>query len=252
MKKIIFLIFIVTISCQSSSDIQKQLTEQSTLLDYETKQIVNEIEAREIISPQKYSSFKSYSNEVIDETNKLISLVLECDKIEEKTLNSINKYFDFLSQNGANEDIQSTINMHQDLLIKTYPKYKKLNSEIKELIKLQLKGMQNYILNSMLAIFHKNSFTFDKIYPVIIPNKTELKKGEIYEARIILAAVDTFHLPHIEVEGFEIDMNSVFQGALKIKTNKEGRFVWNGTVTWLHENSGRAFCYPIQSYYDVK
>ena len=51
---------------------------------------------------------------------------------------------------------------------------------------------------------------------------------------------------------FNKKLNIIIGQNAQGKTNKEGRFVWNGTVTWLHENSGRAFCYPIQSYYDVK
>ena len=205
-----------------------------------------------------------YKAEIQYNLSKIVEADIICERKNRDLLNSakeINNLFKKMTKHidGENDNIKSDLIKISEIIPKNDALTTRLNLLLennlkemnKETLKTLLYELENKILNNLLYNKNRNDFTFNRLQPIVVPNKRSFKSGEILKAEIMVAAFDTMLPPLYRIEGREIETING-RGILRIQTSKSGKFKTNGSVSILKENDGTLHKYPFSFEYEVE
>lgn len=177
------------------------------------------------------------------DTNSLLNSIGDLQKkIEDIYALTIQETYSFidLEKERVNTDIVNVFT------ISFFSHFDKSSNEVKDLL---LAKLANDIINTEIKVAnsiynaYENSGCINAI--IVVPNKSEYKVGENYEANIYLATKDTTKPAEITANGFPVK-----DGHLVIPCTKAGENIVEGAYT-IKKDDGTRVQYDFQSKYKV-
>jgi hypothetical protein len=237
------LLFIV--SCNSTKS-DKAITDLYHLMQKETIVKLTDLEKRYALNPGKvYLSFKKISE--IHHCFKEIYSIIKSGKLDEDTVRlSFEKAIGIYSMAAIQNDIflKERVSLVEDKFIEgkfTDPD-----------VLLLLSELENKLITKEFDSIDGNSFKFNVLQAVVVPEKTELNVGEDYHAKIYIAAFDTTVGPIIKFKDSYLPLENYGNGVLNIHNSNSGPKEFAGSIEWMIEDQGKIDTLPFKVKYNVK
>ncbi len=126
------------------------------------------------------------------------------------------------------------------------------NSDTKKFEKNELLSRILDLNSTVLTELHYNLDATDlrvnRVNIVVIPEKTNLKAGEVLNAQIVIAAIDTTNVPYIKFDNKTIKISDGV-GKIQINSTKKGKNKLNGLV--YIPNNEYILVYPFNLNFEV-
>jgi hypothetical protein len=122
-----------------------------------------------------------------------------------------------------------------------------------EINKMQydLREMENLVIQFNLNKLKSQSYKFEKIGAVVIPEKYILKKGETFNAQILLNAYNISERPEIIINGNKIDDYRNGKGIYSEKATAIGMKKIKGYIVIYSYKNGERIELPFETEYEV-
>lgn len=191
---------------------------------------------------KKYDSIHYSSSEYY---TKAISLCNSADKLiksighDKLSEDSLNIYTQHLNEYSRSNEF--------------YLDYNELKNIGKPELIFKIRTYQTLVTNKLLTLYKDNFFPMEKVMPLIVPRKTELKMGEKFIADIYLAGnnITNKYIVTINGDTIKYDKDSDLPVFEEIPTSK-GRKTINATIHVYHAGLDQLFHWKIKTEYSVK
>ncbi len=97
-------------------------------------------------------------------------------------------------------------------------------------IQADIRNMEADVVRRLYMRVDEDSFKFNRIEPLVIPNSNYVIQGDEYKADIMMAAYDDTDPPTVIVNGQKLDTRDG-KGLLRLPANRIGPQNWSGTIT---------------------
>jgi gliding motility-associated GldM-like protein len=250
--QIILAVFLL-VSCKNNIDISNKINSMLKVTDSDNKIYMRKLEQGYVWNPVKAGPFYEKAKHINQLSDRIHAKVSDKSSCDTELLKEIKNFFEIvLSFYWENETLElKSMSDKIALFESSYLHGERLVNETKLFLKYDLNIIRNEIVRHLYTKIDKNDFKFNYIEPVVLANKKVLKLGEIYSAKIIVAAYDTTVIPNYSVNGELLDWFNG-DGIYKVKTNKKGSFEWNGIMKYYNPASGQYDEFPFSSSYVVK
>ncbi|MHB9142882.1 MAG: hypothetical protein ACYC25_13485 [Paludibacter sp.] len=111
--------------------------------------------------------------------------------------------------------------------------------------------LNSTILTDLSYNLDANELRVNRIDIIVVPEKKDIKIGDSYDAKIIIAAVDTTDSPYIKYNNEIIKMTGGV-GYLQIKTEKKGKNKSTGLVYLPSTIQKNILAFPFNIEFEVK
>jgi|GEM_PF-6199707 len=118
-------------------------------------------------------------------------------------------------------------------------------------IQYDVREMETLVLEFILDKLKSQSYKFDKIGAAVIPEKYILKKGETFNAKILLHAYNTSERPEIIINGNKIDNYRNGKGIYSEKATAIGKKKVKGYIVIHSYKNGERIELPFETEYEV-
>jgi len=264
MKHFILILFAFLFACNSnnlSKDFfQKQIEE--TILEIESKKsrnfdLIVKFEKAYLMNPFKTGPYYVQAKHVHEKTisvNELIEANTEIDTV----FSEIKKYTDlfkstFIDQDNFIHEQTEFIDRQNDYLKGSNLISKNEIDYLKWIINGKILDLEYETLTYLFKSISKNDFKFNKLEPVLILDKPRTRKGELFTARIGLAAIDSTRYGNVEIKNKnETHLIEIVDGfgiyRRETKFNKTYKIEGN----YIHYTSqGTELTYPFEFEYYI-
>jgi hypothetical protein len=247
MKKIFILsvIYLFLSGCSYQRK-DKSLDDLREVLKNEIDQSLQNFDRRYALDPVKAKKAHYIAYGLNDNFN-LIYLHIESGKLSK---DSIQKYL----QNGLeyygdkNIENNSTLKNRVQIINQALNTRDAPNQRIEFLIC----ELENILLLKTYQEIDKNAFKFNDLKAIVVPEKTEIKLGETFQAKIYMAAFDTTRWPMIKFK--EEDYLPIEDGCgiLRIKGTSRGIKKYTGNIEWNKDGESKTLYLPYNITYTVR
>ena len=135
-------------------------------------------------------------------------------------------------------------------------------------LQANIRNAESDVINYLLTQVDAGSFKFNKLEPVVIPNSNYILKGNVYDARVFLAAFDTTQTPTVLVGDYEtyeesgvinyrmkgaydsLSVDETGKGIYQRPGNRLGSYKWGGLIR-LQRPDGGYIVKPFETEYQV-
>jgi gliding motility-associated protein GldM len=109
-------------------------------------------------------------------------------------------------------------------------------------IQADIRNTESDVVNYLFNQIEAESFKFNDLKAEVIAKSSYVLKGDVYEAEIFLAAVDTTQNPTIIIDGVgkldDRNFNNKRRGVFRTKANEVGKKTWGGVLTFKTPSGG--------------
>lgn len=238
------LILLILLGCNSQQE-DKSLNNLEEILKKEIEQNLIMFDRRSAENPVKGDKSRRIAYGIDKNFKKVYSLIEASNPISD----SIQKYFNNgLYYYGTSRiEMDSLIRGRVEIINNTLKKNTITNSKLELLIS----ELECNLLSETFNDVDKNSFKFNVLRAIVVPEKTEVKSGEIYQAKIYIAAHDTTLAPSIKFEDEFLPLEDGY-GTLRISSSTKGLKKYNGTIDWRVDGQNKYITLPYEIIYTVK
>jgi hypothetical protein len=222
--KHLYLIALVFLILSCSNQDKLNLEKEQRILEEKTEYFRWKLDQKYLLNPEKIS-FYAYTQKDLDLQFEKIDKALENN--DSKSVNNhINKLIEFVE---ANEILQS--NYIQKFIVPSRTNIwtsKEKNIYNKDYLKLDMLKLQSELIEFLYHEIESDYYKFNKLIPIVIDSSNTVKKGEIYEAQIMLAAFDSTHAPNFIISDIN-QPDSIFYNRSINKHLLDSLLVLSGT-----------------------
>ncbi|WP_163710515.1 type IX secretion system motor protein PorM/GldM [Mangrovibacterium lignilyticum] len=104
-------------------------------------------------------------------------------------------------------------------------------------MQIDVKNTEANLLNYLYSQIDASSFKFNKLSPVVIPKSSYVLEGDVYQAKVFLAAEDTTQQPEIIVNNNALSIVDG-KGVYEVPTTKAGTYTWKGVINFKNPDGG--------------
>lgn len=120
-------------------------------------------------------------------------------------------------------------------------------------IQARIRNSEAEVLNHLLESLDMGTVKFNKVDAMVIAPSSYVTQGDVYEARVFLAAYDDTQDPQMTIKDengnpIELDRIENGQGYLKIPASGVGQRSWGGTITIKQTDGEKKYNIPTQTY----
>ena len=221
-------------------------------LDKKNKDLAMELEKRAIMNPAQFEEPVDRIRR-IHKTYKILQ-----EQIEKDNKSVLNK-----SLSKLDSDLKSLISDY-DLGNQIQPDFFPISDKVLDYSEKNAKVNLLYILNetysALLNSFHTDDYKFDKVNPLIVPDKKEIGLDEFYKARIYLTGIDTGGSSICMIREkrngrfYNTDTLQSSSGYFRFieKADKKGKYIVNGQILILDYEKGIPDTFDLKFDYRVK
>ncbi|MCW0483139.1 gliding motility protein GldM [Gaoshiqia sediminis] len=98
-------------------------------------------------------------------------------------------------------------------------------------IQIDIQNTETNILNYLYSQIDASSFKFNKLNAVVIPRSSYVLEGDVYHAKVFLAAEDTTQQPEIIVNNKSLRIEDG-KGIFEVPASSAGTFNWSGLINF--------------------
>lgn len=241
MKLLLHILLIVLFLSSCSQNSNKEMSLNEKFIDINKMDINMKLDyIRGLAEKNELKYRKSYS--------EILTIQVKFDSIYnliEKNNHNINHLLKSIANYTAKNYRYKTAN-GLDLLSKIDTKEFKKNEILAVVLELNSAILTDYTYNLVA-----NDLSVNYISIVVIPKKKVLNINETYEAKIVIAAVDTTVSHFIKFNNETIKMTNG-TGYLKMKAEKKGKNKLKGLVNLPKTNEDIIYAFPFNIEFDVK
>lgn len=192
----------------------------------------------------------NYLRPLFDETQYLIhndSIILRHNITAATFLQTLRDYLDTFQLDS--HFVDTLKHRHLDYWIEKDPA-SPLSKEQAISIIIDLKMLECDLFDYLIRDITINDFNFNKIMPLIIESSNSVNRGDIYEAKIYIAAFDTTRYPSIVINDSNIPI-VINYGIYRFRSNSPGTKTLKGTMAFPKNNNEMVYL-PINHSFIVK
>ena len=104
-------------------------------------------------------------------------------------------------------------------------------------IQIDVQNAQANMLNYLYAQIDASSFKFNKLNAVVIPRSSYVLEGDVYHAKVFLAAEDTTQQPEIIVNNKPLRVEDG-KGIFEVPASSAGTYTWSGVINFKTPEGG--------------
>lgn len=218
MKQLLILLTFVLFSCGTRNNQLLQI--QNEYLNTKLAESLNSLQrtVEGTGSPTMGIKFLNHAQELKSRLDSITDN-LSNDRIEEaRTL--VNEYANFATSSPDSIELNTSFILNSAKNLQSTNRIEFTNN----LILFTIEAIEQYLMR-----YNSYAYMYDWVRPVVIPNKTNYKAGEPYEAEIFLEASNSGILPNISIDFlddergyFDIPVNNDSRGTFKISSLKKG------------------------------
>lgn len=116
-------------------------------------------------------------------------------------------------------------------------------------LQIDIKNTEANMLNYLYGQIDASSFKFTNMSAVVLPKSSYVMEGDVYEARIFLAAEDTTQQPVVVVNGKELPLEGG-KGLFRVPVSTAGTYSFKGVIN-LKTPDGNINPYAFEESYQV-
>ncbi len=114
-----------------------------------------------------------------------------------------------------------------------------------------IRNTESDVISYYYTKIDASSFKFNNLKAQVIPKSSYVLQGDVYEAKVIISAIDTTAVPEILVNGNKLPIiPGENAGLYKVTANAEGTFNWKGVINYKTP-SGQIVPYRFEQEYQV-
>jgi gliding motility-associated protein GldM len=117
-------------------------------------------------------------------------------------------------------------------------------------MQVDVRSTESDIISYLFNEIEAESFTFNELTAEVDAKSNYILKGDTYEARVFLAAIDTTQNPVVVAQGRKLPIGDDRRAVYSVPTDKVGEFEWGGFLTYKSP-SGRNIERPFKAKYTV-
>jgi hypothetical protein len=246
MKKcLVFTVFcIFLISCISQQE-DKSLNDLKKIIKNEIEVNLINFDVRYAQNPAKGYRQHRIAIGIHENFKKVYSLISSGKPNNDSLRKNLQEGLEYYGMIELNAD--SLIKSRLETIYNALTYSKKTCQELEYLIY----ELENKLLSKTYQNIDKNSFKFTEIKAIVVPEKTDLKLGETYHAKIYITASDSTLGPIIKYKEFYLPLESD-HGVLNIRATKVGHFQQSGSIEWRIEDKSKSIILPFEVIFNVK
>ncbi len=120
-------------------------------------------------------------------------------------------------------------------------------------IQARVRNSEAELLNLLIKSIDAGTVKFNKVDAMVIAPSSYVTQGDVYEARVFLAAYDDTQDPQMTIQdangnNIELDRIENGQGFLKIPATGVGQRTWGGTITIKQTDGEKQYNIPQQTF----
>jgi len=116
-------------------------------------------------------------------------------------------------------------------------------------LQIDIKNTEANVINYLYGQIDASSFKFTNMSAVVLPKSSYVMEGDVYEAKIFLAAEDTTQQPHVFVNNKELPLEGG-KGVYRIPVSQAGTYTFKGVIN-LQTPDGNINPYNFEQEYQV-
>lgn len=116
-------------------------------------------------------------------------------------------------------------------------------------LQIDIKNTETNLMNYLYGQIDASSFKFTNMSAVVIPKSSYVMEGDVYEAKIFLAAEDSTQQPTVFVNGKELPLEGG-KGVYRIPVSQAGTYNFKGVIN-LQTPDGNINPYEFEESYQV-
>jgi hypothetical protein len=228
------------IGCNNNESDYQNSDKLKDIYLYDIKLLTYSVEKRNSLNPPKVAPMFYRVKKINANFKDIFSLLGSVDN-KSKILDILGENYDLIYYTK-----DSTIDMRINILKKELEK-----DFDNQQIKLLLYELNCKMLRNISESIDKNDYKFNRVYAIVIPEKTVIRQGETYHSNIIMAAYDSTHYPKIKVMNEEIPVE-YGRGILSIQSKNKGLKNYSGEIEWYKEDLNQTVKLPFVINFEVK